>query len=264
MPLKMLGIGKINDQKMFKIISVFVCLFIFGFYSFAQKGDSTLISRYRPGFMWFYSGIHSQKWLNVAKYDRMIVDVVYNDWGSKDFSFFQSNWKSIGFNIQSFYDIPLNKKNTFGIGLGIGYGHSRIESNNIINQTINPTATFLTLNPNNSGIEKSSFSTNQIFVPIELRLRTEGWKHFKFHLGGKIGCSFLPKKHLFSRNDEGKLVENITSDFKDFNPFLLSAHARLGIRNWAITASYNLLPYFKSKSSTQLNGLQVGLSISLF
>ena len=76
--------------------------------------------------------------------------------------------------------------------------------------------------------------------------------------------SFLPKKHLFSRNDEGKLVENITDNFQDFNNLLVAAHARIGIRNWAITVSYNLLPYFKDKSSTQLNGLQLGLSISLF
>lgn len=260
----MLGIGKTNDQKMRKLISLFVCLFILGFYSNAQKGDSTLISRYRPGFMWFYSGVHSAKWLNVAKYDRMIVDVVYNTWGGNEFSFFKSNWKSIGFNIQSFYDTPLNKANTVGIGWGIGYGHSRIESNYILNQSINPNATFLTLNHDNSGIERSFFSTNQLFVPIELRFRTDGWQHLKFQVGGRIGYSFLPKKHLFSRNDEDKLVENITDDFKDFNHFLLSAHARIGIRNWALTASYNLLPYFKSKSSTQVNGLQLGLSISLF
>jgi hypothetical protein len=260
----MLGIGKTNDQKMRKLISLFVCLFIFGFNSNAQKGDSTLISRYRPGFMWFYSGVHSSKCLNVAKYDRLIVDVLYNDWGSKEFSFFKSNWKSIGFNIQSFYDTPLNKNNTVGIGWGIGYGHSRIESDYILNQTINSNATFLTVNSANSGIERFSFSTNQIFVPIELRLRTDGWQHFKFQVGGRIGYSFLPKKHLFGRNAEGKLIENITNDFKDFNQSLLSALARIGIRNWALTASYNLLPYFKSKSSTQVNGLQLGLSISLF
>jgi hypothetical protein len=260
----MLGIGKTNDQKMLRIISVFVCLFILGFNLNAQKVDSTLISRHRPGFMWFYSGVHSAKWLNVAKYDRMIVDIVYNDWGSNGFSFFKSNWKSIGFNVQSFYDTPLNKNNTVGIGWGIGYGYSRIESNYILNQTVNPNATFLTLNPANSGIERSSFTTNQIFVPIELRFRTDGWQHFKFQLGGRIGYSFLPKKHLFSRNDEGKLVENITDNFQDFNNLLVAAHVRIGIRNWAITVSYNLLPYFKDKSSTQLNGLQLGLSISLF
>jgi hypothetical protein len=260
----MLGIGKTNDQKMLKLISLFVCLFILGFNSNAQKSGSTLISRYRPGFMWFYSGVHSAKWLNVAKYDRMIVDVVYNDWGSKEFSFFKSNWKSIGFNIQSFYDTPVNEDNTIGIGWGIGYGHSRIQSNYILNQSINPNATFLTLNPDNSGIERSFYSTNQLFVPIELRFRTDGWQHLKFQLGGRIGFSFLPKKHLFFRNAEGKLAENITDDFRDFNHLLLSAHARIGIRNWALTASYNLLPYFTSKSSTQVNGLQLGLSISLF
>jgi hypothetical protein len=259
----MLGIGKTNDQKMRRIISVYF-LFILGLNASAQKVDSTLISRHRPGFMWFYSGVHSAKWLNVAKYDRLIVDVVYNDWGSSSFSFFKSNWKSIGFNIQSFYDTPLNKENTVGIGWGVGYGHSRVESNYILNQSINPSATFLTINPSNSGIERSSFTTNQIFVPIELRLRTAGWKHFKFQVGGRIGYSFLPKKHLFSRNDEGKLVENIADDFKDFNHFLVGAHARIGIRNWALTASYNLMPYFKNKQSTQINGLELGLSISLF
>ena len=118
--------------------------------------------------------------------------------------------------------------------------------------------------PLNAGINKSIFTANKIFIPIELRFRTAGWQHFKFQLGGRIGYQFLAQSHLFSKNTAGLKVETITSGFKDLDPLLMSVHARIGIRNWAITASYNLKPYFKNKQSTQINGLELGLSISLF
>ncbi len=258
------GIGRLKDLKMRKKISIVVCLIIFGFNINAQKVDSSLISRYRPGFMWFYGGIRPSKLVDAKKYDRLIVDLNYNDWINKNQPLFKNHWSSIGFNIQTVFDIPFNANNTVGMGFGIGYGHSRIQSDYLLNHVDSNQTTILTEIPLNSGIEKSVFTVNKIFVPIELRFRTAGWKHFKFQLGGRIGYQFLGQTHLFTKNNSGLEVETITSGFKDLDPLLMSVHARIGIRNWALTASYNLNPYFKNKQSTTLNGLELGLSISLF
>jgi hypothetical protein len=260
----MLGIGKTNDQKMLRIISVLVCLFILGLNASAQKVDSTLISRYRPGFMWFYGGIRPSKLVDAKKYDRLIVDVLYNDWINKSDKLFKNHWSSIGFNVQTIFDIPLNSSNRVGFGIGIGYGRTRIQSNQWLNHIDSNQTTILNDIPLNLGINKSIFTANKIFIPIELRFRTAGWQHFKFQIGGRIGYQFLAKSHLFSKNNAGLEVETITSGFKDLDPLLMSVHARIGIRNWALTASYNLMPYFKNKQSTQINGLELGLSISLF
>jgi hypothetical protein len=260
----MLGIGRLKDQKMRKKISIIVCLFIVAYSANAQKPDSNLISRFRPGFLWFYGGIRPSKLVDAKKYDRLVVDVLCNDWINKNQSLFQNHWSSIGFNVQTIFDIPFNSKNTVGLGIGLGYGHSRIQSDYFLNHVDSNQTTILTEVPLNSGIEKSVFTVNKIFIPIEMRFRTAGWKHFKFQLGGRIGYQFLAQTHLFSKNPSGLKVETITSNFKDLNPLLMSVHARIGIRNWAFTASYNLNPYFKNKQSTTLNGLELGLSISLF
>jgi hypothetical protein len=202
--------------------------------------------------------------VDAKKYDRLIVDVLYNDWINKSDKLFKNHWSSIGFNVQTIFDIPLNSSNRVGFGIGIGYGRTRIQSNQWLNHIDSNQTTILNDIPSNLGINKSIFTANKIFIPIELRFRTAGWQHFKFQIGGRIGYQFLAKSHLFSKNNAGLEVETITSGFKDLDPLLMSVHARIGIRNWALTASYNLMPYFKNKQSTQINGLELGLSISLF
>ena len=244
-------------------LSLLVCI-LFSSFADAQKPDSNLISRFKPGFMWFYGGIRPSKLVDARKYDRLIVDVVYNDWYNKNLSLFKNHWSSIGFNVQTIFDIPFNANNTFGIGIGLGYGRTRIESNNLLNYIDSSQTTILSPIPINAGIEKSVFTSNKIFIPLELRFRTKGWRHLKLHLGGRVGYQFLAQSHLFSKTNEGLEIEQITSGFKDFSPFFMSVHARMGIRNWALVASYNLSPYFNNRQSTQLNGLEVGLSISVF
>lgn len=258
----MRGIGKLKGQKMPKISAILVCLFVLVFGSKAQKVDSSLISRFRPGFMWFYSGIRSSKFIDVVKYDRLMIDFVYCNWSNRDLKLFTSKWNSIGFNVQSFYDIPFNQNNTIGLGIGLGFGRIKIAQTKWLQHTDN--ATILSATPVNSGIERFFFTSNRIFVPIELRFRSAGWRHAKVQIGGRLGYQFLARSHIFSENSAGLKVESIAANLKDFNPFLMSVHARIGIRSYALTASYNLNPYFKNKQSTQLNGFELGLSISIF
>jgi hypothetical protein len=53
-------------------------------------------------------------------------------------------------------------------------------------------------------------------------------------------------------------------DLFDADPFFYGVHARLGIRNWALFASYSLTEQFKSDKSTSLQPIALGISISLF
>jgi hypothetical protein len=98
---------------------------------------------------------------------------------------------------------------------------------------------------------------------LEFRFRTKGWKHIKFHVGGKIGYQANIYSKVISEDKNGKYVAKDYS-FADINRWVYSAHMRLGIRNWAIYGSYNLNTLFSNRASTQLNLLQLGISISLF
>ena len=100
-------------------------------------------------------------------------------------------------------------------------------------------------------------------IPIELRSRNETWKHFKVHIGGKIGYQEQFASKYVSKIDDHKRVVR-DNGFYDANKLIYSAHVRIGMRNWALFASYNFNKLFSNKNSTQLNAVQMGLSISLF
>lgn len=248
---------------MFKqILLIFVaCCFVTDFY--AQKPDSSLISRHRPGLFWFYSGLRPNKQADVHKYERLMVDVFYCDWNTQKVKPFQSHWSSIGWNVQSLFDIQLTSNHQVSLGLGLGYEHTRLQSNFVLERIESSKSTELSDFLPVLQFEKSVFKTNKLFVPIELRFRTSGWKHFKFVIGGRFGYQFSNSTMLQYTNGEAE-IRQTTVGFYDFRRISLSTHVRIGIRNWAITGSYNLTPYFKSAESTKINGFQLGCSVSLF
>lgn len=227
----------------------------------AQKPDPELVSRFRPGVMWFFDGLRSSDLVDARKYDRFIIDILHTGWNGGSQKAFQQHWGSIGFNTQLIFDIPLTPRNMVALGIGLGYGHTHIRYDQVLQRVDSTRTTALADIP--AGVDKSVFRSNQLFVPIELRFRTPGWKHAKLHIGGRIGYRFGSSTSLFSTVN-GHRTENKVRGFYDIDPLLLSAHARIGIRNWALTASYNLTPYFKKAQSAQLNGLEVGVSVSLY
>lgn len=248
---------------MLKKFSFTLAILFFATEIFAQKQDSSLISRNRPGLFWFYSGIRTMNQSDLHKYDRVLVDLFYCDWNTKQVKPFQSRWNSIGFNVQTMFDIPLNQQNTVAAGIGLGFEHTRLQSNFVLNRIESNQSTTLSEYLSVLDYEKSVFKTNKLFVPIELRIRSAGWKHFKVVVGARIGYQFSNSTLLQYHNAESE-IRQTTVGFYDFQHFSLSTHLRIGIRNWAITGSYNLNPYFSSSESTKINGFQLGVSYALF
>jgi Outer membrane protein beta-barrel domain len=219
-------------------------------------------SRFRPGVMWFFSGARPAKKDKPNKYDRLIFDLTYNDWVG-DKSPFSNHWASIGLNTNFLFDIPLTKGNTVALGVGVAHQYMNIRHNN--NLSINEFARTTTFKLKDSLdlFKKNVLSGNSFSIPIELRFRKESWKHFKFHIGGKIGyqVNLLSKQVT---NEDGHRELHKRYGFPDENKLIYSAHIRLGLRNWALFASYNFNTIFSNSNSTQLNHIQMGLSISLF
>ena len=108
---------------------------------------------------------------------------------------------------------------------------------------------------------KNKLISSNVFVPLELRFRSKGWQHVKFHFGGKLGF----QTGLFSKMFYPDKDQNLKINYSDkANRFTYSVHARFGIRNYAIYLSYNLNSLFKNQESVRVNWLQFGFSISLF
>ena len=227
-----------------------------------RVNEDSLKSRFRPGLMWNYTGLRPAQAGKGFKYDRLMFDITYNDWAG-DRGPFKAQGPSMGMNVSFMFDIPMDKKGQASFAIGPQYGFYNIRHDLAYSFDFDQGATFLDSPENVGAIGKVKAVGNYFQVPIEFRFRSKGWKHFKFHVGGRIG-------YLAAFNHKSKVVvDDVTSIRKDFstpdlNRLLYSAHVRFGIRNWAVYASYNFNPMFKGDQSTKLNQFQLGLTISLY
>jgi hypothetical protein len=234
------------------------------FQSFGQYDSegADLISRFHPGSMWFYTGIRPTTAEKVRKYDRLMFDVTYNTFTGA-LKPFKNNWNSIGFNTNLMFDIPIAKGNKVSFGVGLTHSLFKVETSGKAFNA-DTSYTFTELSTYQPFAEESRYLIGNSFaVPMEFRFRTKGWKHFKVHIGGRIGYQSNLYSKTINHFQNGKQVYKDYS-FVDVNPLSYSAHIRVGIRNWALYGSYNLNSIFKTRSSVQLNLFQVGLSVSLF
>lgn len=261
----MRGNGRKNLMRMRKNILVTICmLLLVGGANAQYNSKGELISRFHPGSMWYFTGFRPAETEKVRKYDRLIFDLTYNDW-SGDLGPLKNNWNSLGFNTNLMFDIPLAKENVVSLGIGLSHSIYRV-SNNSLQFAADSTHSYTllsTLTESQSNGIKRSLGANSFALPLELRFRTKGWKHFKVHLGGKVGYQYdlFAKSKMDGSNGRVILKDH---DLPDVNRLIYSAHIRFGLRNWALYASYNLNSIFKNDQSPQLNMIQAGLSISLY
>ncbi|MGJ8661250.1 MAG: outer membrane beta-barrel protein [Bacteroidota bacterium] len=242
-------------------LSILLITFFFSLTAFSQydgEGEDEA-SRFRPGGGWFYTGIRPGKTDRPRKYDRLIFDILYNDWAG-DLKPFQVKPTSIGFGVNLMFDVPLPKKNTVSFGWGFNYNRTRIQHNNTLFTNIKDGWTKYVESPVDV---KTSLNYNQFSIPLEIRFRKESWKHLKVHLGGKIGYLTNMNEKTRLKDESGK-TKIKDYHFPDVNNLQYSAHIRFGLRNYALFGEYNFAPLFSNSMSTQINVLRLGLSISLF
>lgn len=224
--------------------------------------NEKLTSRFRPGIGWFYNGGRPYEAEKLRKYDRLMIDVVYNDWhGNRDY--FQSPWQSIGFNVSLMFDKVLTKSNTVSFGWGVAFSHTNNHSPLRFNRNTQHGFTFIDDFPAGEEPLRNKFSANYIEIPLELRFKTKGYKHFKFMIGGKIGYQLNAYDKVVNKVD-GITYSTKNFSYPDRNPLRYSATVRIGIRNWSIFGAYFFSELFTNSQSVRLTPYSVGLTISLF
>lgn len=243
------------------LLILFVFLSVGKAYSQYSSEGKDLISRFHPGTMWFYTGLRPASPEKVRKYDRLIFDVTYNDWIG-DFGPFENQWSSIGLNSNLMFDVPLSIGNTVSFGWGVSHSFFSIHHDGFI--STDATNSYSVFFPNEAiDFKYRKLNGNSFSIPLELRFRTKGWKHFKFHLGGKVGyLSNAFQKSYYTGSGDKVIFKDY--GINDLNKLLYSAHFRIGMRNWALFGSYSINTLFKAAESTNFNMVQAGLSISLY
>ncbi len=239
---------------------VFICLCSLAFTQYDSKGEE--YSQFKPGFMWKFTGFRPAIPEKVYKYDRLVFDLVYSDWiGDRDP--FQNHWASIGLNTNLMFDIPLTKGNTVSLGIGLAHQYMKIRhDNHLIGDETAGTTNFVEKDTSDT-FKRSILAGNAISLPLELRFHKESWRHFKIHLGGRVGYQAnLFSKYVYGKFGDRDIFKSV--GFPDQSALIYSAHIRFGLRNWALYGSYSFNPIFKSSNSVELNRIQFGLSLSLF
>lgn len=231
-------------------------------HSFAQphNKDSARYSDFRPGLFWFLTGWRPARPEKLRKYDRLIIDLTYNQLFAPAPTK-QNPWRSVGCNVNTMWDIPMNKGNTASFGIGLAYRFQKVSYNGMFVRDASEQYTRYLVDSSTSTFRKSYFGTHVLALPVEFRFRSPKWQHVKFHVGASIGYRF----QTFQKKWIGKTkVHDLNGYFPDENRLDYGVHIRFGIRNWALFANYSFSPHFTNKQSSQVNNLSVGLSLSLF
>ena len=249
-------LGKINPLHRMRLVIIF--LFIC-FVSTAQGEKKQ--TQERPGLFWYFSGLRPFKDTDRKKYDRVIVDLTYNDWIGENGPF-NNNWNSIGVAASLNKDILLERSENITLGIGLGYGYLNHRTPRLFYVT--PFESVQSQVPaSTDSIISSFFTVHQFYIPLELRFRSKGWKHKKIILGARLGIQ--PFMNISSyRTFEGQVEYSEVKLKEEYNWFYFSTYIRCGFRNWSLFCAYQPLSIFSNNQSMEIHPLQMGVSLSLF
>lgn len=241
-----------------KIVKIILFL-VFANSLFAQQ-DSTLISRHRPGFLWYFNGFRPLKDADNRKYDRWIIDFTYNDWVGA-VSPLQNKWNSLGVNTNFMFDVRSKKNQSLSFGWGFAYGYSNVITDKKLSESSTNTV-LLTNKSTSDTYEHNSIRSHRFYIPLELRIASKKWDRLKFIIGANVGIQ--PFVHQVFTSDENGKKQYFTNIINNRNLFSYGVHFRFGFRSLALFGSYQISPLFRGAESTKINPIQIGLSLSLF
>jgi hypothetical protein len=241
-----------------KFIVIILFFFICG--SLKAQQDPELISRHRPGVLWYFTGLRPLKDADNRKYDRWIIDVTYNDWLGA-VSPFENRWNSLGVNTNFMFDVRSKKHQALSFGWGFAYAYSTVSTDkkftiapsNVVNLTPKSVSDFYNSN---------TIHAHRFYIPLELRFASKKWSRFKFIIGANLGIQPFLNQVFLNKSDWEK--EYFTNVLSDRNLLSYGVHFRAGTRSLALFGSYQFNSLFKSRESVKLHPFQFGLSISLF
>jgi len=161
-------------------------------------------------------------------------------------------------------DIPLNKKGSFAIALGLGYSFNSYNHNLKITPEA-PLYSFI----ENGNYQKNKIVTHSIEIPFELRFRLTSsptvYQFWRIYIGGKVGYIYSSNSHFVDELKDIKIRKLSILDKIYYGPQIA-----IGYNAVNIYAYYNLNPIFiKSESSdnvgiSDVKKISVGLQFYIF
>ena len=185
--------------------------------------------------------------------DQFYLGFTYNSLFNKPTGLSQNKFSS-GFAIGFLRDMPINKRRTVAIALGLGLSYNKSFQNLLITRTNQITS--YSIIP--AGVEYSKNKLDQFYVdvPLEFRWRTstpESHKFWRIYSGLKFSYLLSDKYVHIDTESNYKIHQN-----KDLNSLQVGTYITLGYNTWSFYAYYGLTPFYKS--SAKINEEKIGLN----
>jgi len=180
-----------------------------------------------------FSKLFSQesKTITYPKYweDQLYLNVTYNILENQPSSLAPSD-VSYGISLGYIKDIPLNKKNTFALGIGTGYTYDSFSHSLIVNDSFNYTTS--------DDVSNNKLKTHNIAFPIQIRWRTSDattYSFWRIYAGARLSYN-LYNKHTYIIND----IDYTYTDLNSYRKFQTALELSVGYGAFNLYTQYNL------------------------
>jgi hypothetical protein len=182
----------------------------------------------------FYTKIDS-----LFREDQFYFGLTYNLLSQKPNDFAQ-NGLSTGIDIGFLRDMPINKKRTFAVALGLGFSYNKYRQNLLVSKTAGTISYEI--------LQDANYSRNkleQVFLdfPLELRWRSATPESHKFW---RVYTGFKVRYLLFDKTKYIGETEITVTNNNDFNKLQYGPFVAFGFNTWNFHAYYGLNPIFKT------------------
>lgn len=158
-----------------------------------------------------------------------------------------------GFSLGYIYDLPFNERRNAGLGIGLGYAYNSYQ-----------TSFYMNVGEEDELYQTSSFKTQLIEMPIELRWRTSTASDYNFW---RIYCG-VKFAYLIHSKSKFKLEEEIIelTNFSALQKINYGLTLSAGYGSWNIFAYYGLNPLFDdiSVGDKKLNVKDFSLGLKFY
>lgn len=166
---------------------------------------------------------------------------------------------SSGFLAGFLRDMPINKRRTVAIAVGLGFSYNNYNQNLAISKP-NDTPVY-TIIDQDVTYNKNRFTQFLVEVPLEFRWRTSTYESHKFwRIYGGFKMGYLIYDKSIYKDDQSKIV--VTNN-NDFNKFQYGTYISAGYNTINVYAYYGLNPLFQTaKTNTEsidMNSVNIGI-----
>ncbi|MCB4806857.1 PorT family protein [Tamlana sp. 62-3] len=196
---------------------------------------------------------------SLYKEDQFYASITYNVLHHVPDDLAQSGF-SLGFHAGFIKDMPVNKRRTVAIGIGLGYSTNSFNQNLLINKNSDNTFEYEIVDEDD--FTKNKFSNHLIELPIEFRWRTStatDYSFWRLYAGFKLGYMLLNNTKY-----SGDLGNIKYSNIDVFNKFQYGLTLSAGYNTWNFCVYYGLNPIFKEASlsdntTREMTDIKLGL-----